>query len=369
MTLRTKEQTMPKVKKKPVWKGPEVDGITCSLLSRFLVCRERFRLLVVEGLKPVDQFSHKLEYGQMWHVCEQALAKSGGDWLNSLKLYASTLCKKYPTQQEQVEHWYNVCKVQFPLYVKWWQQHPLVVKRKPVAQEEVFSVGYDLPSGRRVMMRGKWDSVDLVDGEIWLKENKTKGDVIEQRIKRQLTFDLQTMFYVVALQEYRKFMGTGYEASIAGVLYNVVQRPLSGGKGTIRQHKPSKKNPAGESKSAYYERLGKEIEGAVEPDGQHSYFKRWEVHLTQGDIDRFKRECLNPILENLCDWWQTIESDGKCKVWGGANAMHWRHPFGVYNVLDEGGSSDLDEYLATGSQLGLERTSNLFPELTESVVG
>ena len=28
----------------PAWKGPEVDGITQSLLSKFLVCRERFRI-------------------------------------------------------------------------------------------------------------------------------------------------------------------------------------------------------------------------------------------------------------------------------------------------------------------------------------
>ncbi len=37
---------------------------------------------------------------------------------------------------------------------------------------------------------------------------------------------------------------------------------------------------------------------------------------------------------------------------------------GISNVLDEGGSSDLDEYLLTGSEAGLERTNNLFPELS-----
>lgn len=33
------------------------------------------------------------------------------------------------------------------------------------------------------------------------------------------------------------------------------------------------------------------------------------------------------------------------------------------NVLDEGGHSDLDEYLATGSTVGLRRVTDLFPEL------
>jgi hypothetical protein len=45
--------------------------------------------------------------------------------------------------------------------------------------------------------------------------------------------------------------------------------------------------------------------------------------------------------------------------------MHWRHPYGVFDALNEGGSSDLDEYLETGSTVGLERASTLFPELEE----
>lgn len=35
-----------------------------------------------------------------------------------------------------------------------------------------------------------------------------------------------------------------------------------------------------------------------------------------------------------------------------------------YNVLDEGGSSDMDAMLESGSEVGLQRTENLFPELT-----
>jgi hypothetical protein len=43
--------------------------------------------------------------------------------------------------------------------------------------------------------------------------------------------------------------------------------------------------------------------------------------------------------------------------------LHYRHPFGSVNWLDEGGASDLDEYLATGSEAGLQRIDDLFPEL------
>jgi hypothetical protein len=56
---------------KPLWSGPDGEGpnggITFSLLSRFLVCRERFRLHALEGWRTQDGFNHRLEYGNMWH--------------------------------------------------------------------------------------------------------------------------------------------------------------------------------------------------------------------------------------------------------------------------------------------------------------
>lgn len=220
MSARERAKGMKLPTKKPaVWAGPESDadngGITFSLLSRFLCCRERFRLLVVEGLKPREEFNHRLEYGNLWHVCEEAFAAFGNkpmvtrfgrtEWEGRLTDEARTLCRKYPTQQEQVQHWYNVCKVQFPLYVEHWSRHPDVTNREPLLSEEVFKVPYTLPSGRVVYLRGKWDSVDLVTHRrqkgIWLQENKSKGDIKPELLQRQLTFDLQVMLYAIALRE------------------------------------------------------------------------------------------------------------------------------------------------------------------------
>lgn len=384
---------------RPVWKGPEVDGITYSLLCRFLCCRERFRILTVEGLKPAESFNHRLEYGQMWHTCEEALAaaaptRSPG-WQKALLNYCQRLCGAHPTQQQQIDHWYNVCKVQFPIYVDWWAKHLDVAERRPLLQEQVFDVPYRLPSGRTVRLRGKWDSVDLIgsgkEAGVYLQENKTKGDIDEIQLRRQLAsgFDLQTMLYLVALGEYRPEvsdklpvgMRDNYIGSktlpLLGIRYNVVRRPLSGGKGSIVQHKPTKSNPRGESSREYYARLA----GIIKEDPAY-YFMRWKVEIGSANVARFRRECLDPILENLLDWWEWIRksqdnfspNDGcesPCRHLDGGDydrpvhsSVHWRHPFGVYNVLDEGGSSDLDIYLASGSEVGLQRTDNLFPELS-----
>src|SRR5437868_9833284 len=318
------KKTNAKKPTQPIWKGPEVDGVTFSLLSRFLCCRERFRLLVVEGLQPADAFNHRIHYGQMWHICEEALAGwqappshastaiiAEGAIDVALLHYCRELCRQYQTQQQQVEHWYNVCRVQFPLYIDYWSKHSDVASRQPLLQEKVFNVPYQLPSGRTVRLRGKLDSVDLIgkgkSTGVYLQENKTKGDIREAQLKRQLRFDLQTMLYVVALQESidnatadnHLFPDHG---PCKGVRYNVIRRPLSGGKGSIVRHKPTKNCPNGESKEAFYGRLRDII--AAEPE---SYFMRWKVEVTPQDIKEFRRKCLDPILEQLCDWWRYIK--------------------------------------------------------------
>lgn len=357
-----------------VWRGPEKDGISFSLLSRYLVCRERFRCLVIEGLKPKDRFNHLLEFGSMWHTCEEALASEVehfGErvWTtiieDELQAYCETLYIKYPRDRDEIAHWASLCLAEFPHYVSFWDNHPDMQERKPVFQEEVFNVGYYLPSRRTVRLRGKWDSVDLVDtaGEVgvWLQENKTKSRIDTEEISRQLSFDLQTMMYIIALQEEQRRLDdstikarlsyrVGKERHfypIKGVRYNVVRRSA---------HKSS-------------ESMVKKIVEDVADQRGGEWFARWNVSISQQDIDVFKETCLTPLLEEVCDWWEYIVDNRSNPFKPSALRMvpvrHYRRPFGVYNVLDEGGASELDYYLATGSDAGLERTTNLFPELVQ----
>jgi len=365
-------------RKEPLWKGPEVDGITQSMLGKFLGCRERFRLLVVEGLKAEGGFNPRMEYGNLWHVCEEALAQ-GDPWQPALLAYCQKLCLQYRTQQEQVDHWYCVCTTQFPLYVNHWNKHPDMKGRTNLFAERVFKLQYKLPSGRVVFLRGKFDSVDLIRGAskndrtgIWLQENKSKGSVDTVNLQRQLRFDLQTMFYSVALREGQDGddLQTDWpdefnDHPILGVRYNVIRRPLSGGKGSIVRHKPSKSNPQGETKESFYGRVG----GIIQ-DSQDEYFFRWNVDVTRAEVMTFRKQFLDPILEQLCEWWDWVKGNPDPFNYAkdpsdrpGMAGIHWRHPFGTYNVLNEGGCTDVDEYLLTGSEIGLTRSDNLFPEL------
>ena len=385
---------------RPLWRGPKVDGITYSMMSRFLTCRERFRLLVVEGLRGQRGFDHKIEYGQMWHACEEAFARDDGrtwgDKTNTWELALLGYCRKlswlYPTQQPQIKKWYSVCLTQFPVYVAYWSKQPDVQARTPVFQEQVFDLPYKTYTGQMVRLRGKWDSVDVIgDGRlaaVYVQENKTKGDVRPEQLRRQLTYDLQSMMYCAAFDCFASLDpergGEGYggrdwdeqpeatawcnlvdrynkplhlpDVPLGGVRYNVVRRPLSGGEHSIKQRQPTKAHPRGETDEEFYGRLGEVI-----ADHPQDFFARWTVEVNPHDLDSFKRGCLDPLLDQLCQWWDWVSSpEGLQDPF--RNPIHWRHPFGVRNVLDEGGYSDVDEYLLTGNTIGLERAS-LFGEL------
>lgn len=367
--------------KEPLWKGPVEDGITQSLLSNYLVCPERFHVKAIEGLKPNQGFNKNTGYGDFWHLCEEIFA-GGGDWKKTLKMYASDIAKKYigqPREVAEVEKWYNVCIQQFPIYIEYWKNDPDVLARVPLMQEVSFAVPYKLPSGRVILLRGKWDSTDWIgtkkNGGIYLQENKTKGQVDPEIIAETLIFDLQTQLYLTALETHLKqtddnpAKDLGYPNRIKGIRYNVIRRPLSGGKGSIRQHQPSARNPRGESLADYYNRLG----GVIE-EHKDTFFYRWKVEILPGDLKKFADQTLNPVLENLYDdweWWNFCKLEGKDRFdymtrigeFPHHTSRHYRLPYGIYNVVAEGRLGDLDKYLNTGSIVGLHHSDDLFPEL------
>lgn len=381
----------------PVWHGPTAagpkGGVTQSMLvggKGFLVCRERFRLHYIEGLRSQEGFRHSTEYGNMWHICEEGLA-GGTDYEKPLLAFCRELCQDYPVQQNDINKWYQICKRQFPLYVEHWKRHPEIKKRTPLLQEQVFDLPYKLPSGRTVRLRGKFDSVDVVgtDG-VYLMENKAKGDIDILEMYSNLRCDFQTGMYMTVLREIRSrgcdpaLLPGATPQQIAALLkqakkplkgtrYNVIRRPLSGGKHSIKQLKGKKtktKTVPPETLTEYYDRL----KGLIAEEPEH-YFKRWTIEIDQDTLPTFERKVLVPHLEQLCDWYEHIvfcikyNKDPfntpfyKDSEFGSRIYLHYMYPYGVYNVVNEKGSSDLDAHIHTGSLVGLRHTDELFREL------
>lgn len=367
------------VKREPLWKGPGVDGISFSLLSKFLVCRERFRLQVVEGLKECEPFNHPLEFGSCWHEAEEVVARDGpkGPWLKAVGKYCQKLQQKHPNATVGIGRTYHLVKLAFPLYLSRWSK-VRAKKQEPILQEQSFRVPYELPSKRIVILRGKWDSVFRTREGYWLQENKTKGKIDEAGVQATLHQNLQAMLYLIALQTcmdakhkpfHRPWKRTTEgrrpirekKAVIKGVLYNVIRRPL-GDQHAIKQRKS-------ETETQFYRRVADQIKA----DPTH-YFFRWECRIHPPDIEKFKTHVFDPILEQLCDWWEWIAVD-PWNPWSitesyrqplidcGYGSPHYQSPWGVYNSLGSGFRGDYFDYLTTGRTAGLKTISELFPEL------
>lgn len=365
--LKASKAKLPSSINSPVWKGPSVEGMTQSLVNLKLACNERFRLKTIEGLSSPSKFEARMEYGSMWHVCEECHA-ANRDYNGDLLSYCKELAGKFPFQQEEILKWYKVCLVQFPIYVEYWKNEQDVVTRTPLFQEEEFAIQYKLPSGRYAILRGKFDSVDIIEKGIYLQENKTKADIDDRKIQTQLLFDLQTMYYLVALHTAKASGDTRLQKPILGIRYNNIKRPLSGGAGSIRQHKATSKKPA-ETSEDFYVRLG-----GIIKENAPTYFSRWRAEVDLRTIAAFKDQFLNPFLENTLDdykWWSRCKRLNESpfnykdreKVFPYHRLRHYRTPYGIYNPITEGTQSDLDYYLDTGSTVGLEIIEDLFPEL------
>lgn len=360
-----------------VWAGPCSDssngGVTQSMLNFYLMDLERFRIRTIEGLREEPSFQHRLEYGNLWHICEECYA-AGRDYEKELEKYVRHLVATYRNSQQEILKWYNIVLVAFPQYVKKWGKEK---GQKPLLQEEVFHVPYKLPSGRSVWLRGKFDSVHVFPKYLELQENKTPGDPDVEQIKRMLQFELQTMTYVVALKEFIDKVGVEEDKpkSISKlpirVKYNIARRPLSGGKHSIKQKK-------GQTETEFYKELGERIES-----DSSFFFIRFTSEISEHDIKRFQTTCLNPVLENLCDdyeWWDYTQRISTVKQHQGELLYHTglrvnefpnhqrRHfimPFGLYHPIAEGKGTYLDEYILSGgkSMRGLVVDTELFPEL------
>jgi hypothetical protein len=324
----------------PLWRGPYVDGITYSNLCRFICCRDRFHKRMILGIADYMDFDHKMRYGSLWHECEEAYARQQ-DWKVALAKYRTKLLQEYPGSEKKILYWSSICQMQFAIYLDFWRNHYTSLNRKWIYREEEFRVSYRLPSGRYIDLRGKIDGAFEQKGKFVIQENKTKGEIDQEAIPLCIPNNLQTGIYIIAAEEKRIRVPDR-------VLYNVIRRPLSD-RYAIRRRKK-------ESEKQFIKRLG----GTIKAKPAY-FFMRWPVDLPQKRIQEFRQECLNPHLEALCDWWDSIERDPFNPF---KSPLHWRMPFGVFNALSTGFRGDYFELLTQGNRRNIVEIENLTPELS-----
>lgn len=360
----------------PLWKGPAVDGITNSLLCKFIVCRERFRLQVIEGYREEDAFDSAIEYGQMWHEVKEAY-RTGRDWKKSLGDYREKLWARYPASIGEINNWAYICAGQFMAWLS--RPRPAVtprrIKEQQLCTEDSFRVPYTLPSGRKLIFRGKYDSILLADkNALYIEDDKSKGKIDEVGITNTLFGNLQMGLYHTAAKEsltkgadgkWRihnldkrgsvELPATATRPYLAGTRYQIVRRPLA-------EYYPPVKQKKTETQKEFGDRVIQHI-----ADNTDYYFMTMQSMMSESGLHKFQQTILHPWCEALLDWWEYMESVNfdpwtSCPV-EQKNSLHFQTPWGVYNSLFGGFKGDFFDYLTKGTDRALIKIHTLFPEL------
>jgi hypothetical protein len=349
------------------------DGITFSALSKFMNCRERFRLSMVEGWSS-KHISVALEFGNVFHLYLQAYENNidPEDMISIGVNYVNSRAQKEDLDTEtinELQRLIAVAHVTFIEYVKFWKEnHSLVTSfyggNAPkelyhyekdfhyLGKEMQFAVEHTLPNGRLIKLTGKMDGVfrpAFNNKTLWLMETKTKGDIDEVGITSGLHKDLQTGIYMLSMQKV-------FNTQIHGVMYNVIRRTA------LRPR-------VNETSRQFADRVHEDIKSRPQ-----WYFMRWQRTLDEHDIKDFINKTLNPILYQVTQWWDSVKKNpfDPSNVYDengnvvGSNLHHFERPFGCYDGMTHNQRGDFFDIICHNNTQSFYRRQHPFPELVES---
>ena len=292
-----------------VFYDPERDGVSQTLLGKWLACRQLARY-DLQGWTP-KTVSLSLTNGTIGHAIlqhvyegqrkkELGVVPSKEQFTRIIKLVEKIWLAENPrptkNMLQDLEFALLNAEVVMPIYFDYWKEDFKKMVWEKLEGE--FKIPYQTKDGRKTFIRGKMDGVFKRNG-LWLFESKFKGMINEGDILDTLSIDLQVMLYLWAL-------GKGYKLAPSGVLYNVVRRP-------------GLKLGASETLPALGKRIVKDIQKRPE-----FYFFRFEVATDKDDIAKWSAE-FEQMLTDFLDWWQGkaghYKNTGSCitkygRCWG-----------------------------------------------------
>lgn len=342
-------------KQQPLWDLYR-DGITQTMIGRFLGCRERFRLSAVEGWT-VKGLSIPLEFGNVFHSLLELYYGGAGKpkLIECVRKYINDKSKTAKASCEEIERLGWMTLEVFLAYIDYWSDLPTYELDGeqyfdkdliPVLQEEVVTIEHYVPQrNTKLKLTGRIDGGFRVpwDKSLSILENKTKGQYDVAALELCLKEDLQIMMYSYMLEVKTR-------EKVRRVLYNLIRRP---------QLRPK----VNESVKDFVERLRDDISKR-----QGFYFDRIDVELGPDDVDIFVAGQLNLVLTQIIDWWESIKHD-PFNPWvdenGNQNELHFRRPMGVYDREMYSVRGEFSEIVLENNYSNYERREHAFPELVD----
>lgn len=263
---------------KIAWKGPEEDGITQSIMNRFLVCPYEFFLYAGLGLEDPPEYNANLSWGDSFHVGLEDLIK--GETIKDAKLHMVNHLKEnhpqsgptFPHSMSRMLHLYNLSYLEDEEWLT----------------EQEFEIPYILPNGRKIILRGKLDGHNVSRTKAVEHKCKKRHDKI--KLRREIYKDTQVCLYSLV---------TG----IRNWHYDVIKIP------DIQYSPPAKRST--ETYGNQVRRWFEEVDWDAYPINKKKmlWIDQFPVYLSEDNITRFQQRTLNPILLRMCKWYDKVTED------------------------------------------------------------
>jgi len=263
---------------KLAWKGPLIDGISQSIINRYLTCPYRFFLYAALGLEDPEEYNANLTWGDSFHVglehliTGESIEESTTHMLTHLK---TTYPMSGPTFPHSTTHMLKLYDLSYLNKEEW-------------VTEQEFKVPYTLPCGRQLTLRGKLDGHNITKTRA--VEHKCKKRHDKNKLRQEIYKDLQICLYslVTGIREWQ---------------YDVIKIP-------DLQYSPPVKRTV-ESFENQVRRWYTEVDFGDYPINKKKrlWIDQFPVYLSEDNITIFKNRTLDPILLRMCKWYEKVSSD------------------------------------------------------------
>lgn len=263
-------------------------GISQSMLSIFLTCRQKFLFKI--NFWELDRDNKNVMFGNVFHdLLDKAYHETTqpnlngiGKWIDEyLDANEEQFAQTKPEEINKITALTHLMLKEYIFYhAEDW------VSKKFTGIEQKLNVTFQ---GFNLTM--KIDGYYEQGNEHWNMEHKTKSQIDEDFLLLSLSFDLQNLFYIIGREIAQKI-------KVKGTLYNIIRTPM------LHERK-------GEGPELYAKRVAE----AIKKDPDH-YFKRYEVFYTEEDKKRFSEE----LFFKLSELKQVLE--GKLPIYRNETSCH-----------------------------------------------
>jgi len=263
---------------------PVKHGVSQTLLSTWMECREKVRIKYVKGLKPDSKrafiqgssYHDMLEYVYTKIMLGEITGPKGAkrvvlDHIENLEKKEA----KVGRMSEELQQSFDFGSVLIPAYFRHYKNDFNILWRDV---EEEFSIPIKMADGTIIPLKGKTDGGFMMKKEsYYVLESKFKA-FWGKDYSDLVILDLQVATYTAAM------MHKGHP--VKGCRYNLVRKPA------LRRGKT-------ETRRAFIDRVAADIEKRPE-----TYFERHDVPFDKSELDANWRR-VNHMVRSFYDWWKS----------------------------------------------------------------